>query len=116
MLIYLIDKRIKKEYLKRKNLLKIIPQLRRLQDLKPDGNIKFYDKESNLLDLKHSINQQLDNDDIKRIYLKDNVSIYSNEDFTFIFSDNLAIRFDNFKKAKEFISLFHKIDEKYITL
>jgi len=113
-LLKLLDDKIKKEKEKKENLLPLIPSLRQLKDLKPDNKVFYYDKESSISDLLHSINERLDNKDIEEIYKKESIKIYYNEDFTFVISKNLAIRFKDIEICKKFISMLKNIDEEKI--
>lgn len=109
-----IEKRIRKEKRKRKNLLPLIPAIRRLKDLKPDNKVYFYEKASSIKDLKHSINERLDNKDIEKIYSDKDKRIYHNEDFTFLVTNDIAVRFEDIKTLKKFISACKNVDEKRI--
>ena len=115
-LLKLLDDKILKEKEKKNKLLPLIPSLRQLKDLKPDSKVFYYDKESSISDLLHSINERLDNKDIEEIYKKDGIKIYYNEDFTFVTSKNLAIRFEDLKTCKKFISTLKNIDEEEIKI
>jgi sugar-specific transcriptional regulator TrmB len=110
-LIKRIDERIKIQKERRKKILKNLAQIRRLKDLKSDEQIHYYDKESSIRELKHSINERLDNKDLQRIYAKNYKNIYANEDFTFLLTSELAIRFKDRNTLKKFILALSDIDE-----
>jgi len=109
-----LETRIKREKMKRQKLLPLIPEIRRLKDLKPDNKIHFYEKSSSIKDLKHSISERLDNKDIEKIYSNKEKRVYHNEDFTFLITKDIAIRFDDIETLKKFISACKDIDEKRI--
>jgi len=76
--------------------------------------VYFYEKLSSIKDLKHSISERLENKDIKRIYSEKDTRIYHNEDFTFLVTNDIAIRFRDIKTLKKFISACKNIDEERI--
>jgi sugar-specific transcriptional regulator TrmB len=110
-LIRYLDKQTLDYKKKRESVLSKLPKLRRLKDLKADQKILIYDKESSIDRLKKSINEKLDNKDLRLVYSKNYNKIYSNEDFTFLITENFAARFNDLQILKKFISVISDIDE-----
>lgn len=107
-----IDRKIQSLKLKRKKLSPKIPDLRRLKDLKASGKIYFFDEKSSIAELRHSINEKLDNKDMNLLYSKNYKRILANEDFVFFLSDDFGIRFESIKTLKNFILALKDIDER----
>lgn len=108
------DERIRKEKRKKSRISSLIPDIRRLKDQKADAQISFYHTESSIGELRKSLYDQLDNKDISLIYDKDKVKIFSNEDYHFLITNDLAVRFEDRETLVKFVHAFKYINSHEI--
>ncbi|MDD3647558.1 MAG: helix-turn-helix domain-containing protein [Candidatus Dojkabacteria bacterium] len=109
-LIQYFDNIIQEAETKKEKVIPLIPEIRRLKDHKADSKVFYYHTESSIKELRQSLIDQVDNKDTKLIYDKENVRIYANEQYLFLVTDELAVRFEDRETLIKFVNAFKYIN------
>ncbi|MBU0976528.1 MAG: helix-turn-helix domain-containing protein [Patescibacteria group bacterium] len=109
-LINHFDNTIQEAEAKKEKILPLIPEIRRLKDHKADAKIAYYSTDSSIKELRQSLLEQVDNKDTKILYDKESVKIYANDQYLFLLSDDLAVRFENRGTLVKFINAFKYVN------